>query len=394
MLKLNARTHFVGVLNPNLRVFDIIMKTEYGTTYNAYIVRGEKTALIETAHSAYRDAFFEEIEQVLPLSQLDYIILNHTEPDHSGSLSALMDAAPHAQVLASAAGLKNLSAITNRTDIPGKAVKTGEQLDLGDGVVLQFIIAPNLHWPDSMFTYMACEETLFSCDFLGAHYCEPRILDTHITYPGAYDAAFRGYYDAIFGPFKPFVLSGLEKIKDLPIRMVCNSHGPVLTDGIEKAMAQYRAWSTPPQKNSKRAAIFYVSAYGYTRQMAEVIAAAMNQNGVSATAYDIIEHGLGFLKERLEEADAVCFGSPTINRDALKPVWDLLSMTDAIINKDKPCMIFGSYGWSGEACGMLEQRVDGLKLKRYGDSLKVNFCPSAADIQRVTAQAEAFAQTI
>ncbi len=200
----------VGVLNPNLRVFDIVMKTEYGTSYNAYLVKAQKTALIETCHARFFEVFLNNIQERTDLEKLDYIILNHCEPDHSGSLARLLKLAPNAQVIASQAGAIYLKNITNLPGLSVRTVRNGDSLDLG-GVTLSFINAPFLHWPDSMFTWAKEERVLFSCDFLGAHFCEPQGFDTDIVYPNAYKSAFAAYYDAIFSPFAPHVRSGLEK---------------------------------------------------------------------------------------------------------------------------------------------------------------------------------------
>lgn len=393
MLELKKNVYFVGSFNPNMRVFDIIMETQYGTSYNAYLVCGEKTALIETVHDRFCEDYFDKIREIVPLESIDYVICNHTEPDHSGSLVELIRLNPDITVIASAAGIKNLNSITN-TQFHAQVAKDGDTLDLGADLVLKFIIAPNLHWPDSMFTYLESRKILFSCDVLGSHYCEPRVFDDKISYPEAYESAFRHYFDCIVAPFKPFVLSGLKKIEGLDIDMVCNSHGPVLRTRIAWAIEKYKEWSTPKVNEKKTVAVFYVSAYGYTRKMAEKITEELNHKGISATCYDVIHHDMAYLREKLEESDGFLLGSPTINRDALKPIWDVLSVCDAISNKGKPVAIFGSYGWSGEACGMLAERVNSLKLKLVGEPLKVVFKPTEEDLARCAALADDFASAL
>ncbi len=389
MIQVTDHVYYVGALNPNLRVFDIIMKTDYGTSYNAYLIKGEKTALVEAVHEKFYEDYFEKIKELVPLADIDYIILNHTEPDHSGCLYELFEHNPDITVVASTAGIKNIGGITN-TAFRSQVVKDGDQLDLGAGVVLQFAIAPNLHWPDSMFTYLAADKVLFSCDVFGCHYCEPRIFDEKIVYPQKYDIALKEYFDAIFGPFKPFVLKGLEKIAPFDFTTICTSHGPILRQRVQQNVALYQQWSTPQPKAGKKAAIFYVSAYGYTRKLAEVLCEALIENGVQAESFDVIDHDYGFLREKLEQADALLFGSPTINRDAVKPIWDMLSMVDPISNKGKPCAVFGSYGWSGEACGMLADRIRGLKLTLVGEPLKFVFRPSEEDYNSVKQYAADF----
>ena len=235
MLKLKENIYYVGVINPNLRVFDIIMATEYGTTYNAYLIKGDKTALVESVHDRFSETFFRNIKEICNPSEIDYIIFNHTEPDHSGSIAKLLEYNPDITVVGSAASIKNISNISN-CSFKSQTVKTGDSLDLGQGLVCEFISAPNLHWPDSIFTYLPSRKTVFTCDFLGSHYCEPLITDDEITYIDAYKSAFENYYQAIFGPFKKFVLDGLKKLEPLDFDMVCCSHGPVLKNEIKYTM--------------------------------------------------------------------------------------------------------------------------------------------------------------
>ncbi len=392
MLRLKENIYYVGAINPNLRVFDIIMKTDYGTTYNAYLIRGEKTALVETVHDRFRGVMLDNIKQVCDPSEIDYVVFNHTEPDHSGSVDELIKINPDVKIVGSAAAIKNISGVTNGT-FNSMTVKTGDTLDLGKGIVLEFISAPNLHWPDSIFTYVPACKTVFTCDFLGAHYCEPLITDDVITYPKEYEDALAYYYAAIFGPFPKFVRDGLAKLEALDFDMVCCSHGPVLKNGIKHAMEKYAEWSAP-KSLSRSAAIFYVSAYGYTGAAAKRYAKKLNELGVETKCYNVIEHDISEIKEVIDNAGGLLFGSPTINRDALKPVWDVLSVVDAITNRGKPYAVFGSYGWSGEACGMLEARADGLGLKKVHEAYKWILKPSEADFEQIDALAEKFAEQI
>lgn len=392
MKKLKDNIYYIGALNPNMRVFDIIMKTEYGTSYNSYLIKGEKTAIIETVHDRFSKSFFADIEEITSSEKIDYIIFNHTEPDHSGSLAKLIEKNPQIKVFGTSAAIRNLNKITNMP-FDSVAVKTGDTLDLGNGMILEFVTAPNLHWPDSMFTYLREQKTVFTCDFLGSHYCEPAIIDEDITYPHAYWSAFENYYTAIMGPFKKFVFEGIKKLEALDFDMICTSHGPVLKKNIAKTMQLYKEWSTP-KEHEKNATIFYVSAYGYTKAMAETIEAQLNELGIKAKSYDIICHDFSEFPELIENSDALLFGSPTINRDALKPVWDVLSIVDAVSNRGKPVMFFGSYGWSGEACKLLEERAKGLSLKVFEKSPRIVFKPSDSELEELKVTAKEFAETL
>lgn len=398
MIRLSDSIYSVGVLNPNMRVFDIVMRTEYGTTYNSYLVRGEKTALIETCHGTYFDAFLENIRAAGDPQEIDYIILNHTEPDHSGALDRLLEVAPQAQVICSQAASIYLKGITNRPGLAPRVVKDGETLDLGGGKLLKFINAPFLHWPDSMFTWLESEKTLFSCDFFGSHYCEPRMVDVHITYPEAYLSALENYYGAIFGPFKPYVLKGLDKLSGLDIERCCTSHGPVLTKGgrLGEVMEKYRAWSQPVQNAHALIPIFYCSAYGNTGRAAAAIREGILsvKPDAEVTLFNIIEHDMGMLGAQMARSDAFLIGSPTLNRDAVPPVWQLLAHVDAINMQKRPVAVFGSYGWSGEAVPAIVNRLSQLKLAVFGEGLRWNFVPSEEELKKARQFGEEFARSL
>ncbi len=396
-VKITNSVYSVGILNPNMRIFDIVMKTDYGTTYNSYIIKAEKTALVETVHLRYFDRFIENISEVCDVKSIDYLIMNHNEPDHSGSIAKLLELNPDITIIVSQAGSLYLKNITNNPNAKVQVVKDGDTLDLG-GKVLKFINAPFLHWPDSMFTWDEDEKVLFSCDFLGSHYCEPYTLDTHIAYPKAYEVAFKGYYDAIFGPFKKYVLAGLSKIEGLDINYVCTSHGPVITkEGrLNYVKAMYKQWSQPHKNEVPQIPVFYCTAYGNTGLIAEAIKEGIESvlPNANVTLYDLVEHDIAALGAVLNASDAFAIGSPTLNRDALPPVWQLISHIDAVNIQKRPVLLFGSYGWSGEAVGFLKQRLTSLKLNVFGDGFKVTFVPSEEDLKNAKELGAEFAKSL
>ena len=378
-IQLKKNLYSVGVLNPGLRVFDIIMESKYGTSYNAYLITGRKNILIDTVHADYFDEYLHNIESVVDVSKIDALVMNHTEPDHSGSVAKLLALNPKIRVYCTMPAKKNLGAIANRA-FECTVVKQGDSLDYGDGR-LEFIIAPMLHWPDSMFTWMPEQKVLFTCDFLGCHYCEPTMMDTGIHYPDKYRQEFAYYYQGIFGPFKPFVLAGLDKIKDLPAELVCPSHGPCLAGGAGKQRALYREWSAGKPREKKRVAILYASAYGYTKQLAQAAYGELSKNGaLDVQMRDMVFADRGEGASLLNSADALLVGSCTINRDAPGVVWDILSRADAINTHGKAAGAFGSYGWSGEAVPMLRDRLTHLKYNFVGDGVRVVFQPTENDL--------------
>jgi len=388
-----------SVLNPNLRVFDIVMPTEYGTSYNSYVVVGsEKIALIEAAHADFLDAYFAHLDAALEGRAPDYLVLDHTEPDHTGTVAALLERYPDLQIVISRSGALFLQNIVNRADLDCLIVGEGDTLDLGDKT-LRFISAPLLHWPDTMFTYCPEEKVVFTCDFLGSHYCEPEVFDRHILYADAYEEALRQYFGGIMAPFKPYVRAGLEKLSALDVEVACVSHGPVLTRGceLERVIGRYGQWAAEEDSGrALRVPVFYCSAYGSTKALAQRLVSGIRSvlPGAEVASYDLIEHDLAELGALMNESDAFALGSPTINRDALPVVWNLLAQADAINFAKRPVALFGSYGWSGEAAGHIAQRLTSLKAAVFEEQLRVQFIPTEADLTAAETFGAAFAATI
>lgn len=382
-----------GIYDRELAVFDIIMTTEFGTTYNAYTIKGsEKTALIETAKHAFEEEYFAAVAQITPLDKVDYIIVNHTEPDHSGSMEKLLQRNPNAQVVGSMAAIGFLKEITN-LEFNSRVVKDGEEISLGDKT-LRFISAPNLHWPDSMYTYIPEDKVIFTCDSFGAHYGAGPILRSELQDEEGYMRAAKYYFDVIMSPFKSFMRKAMEKISALPIDMICTGHGPVLDSHIPELLAHYKDWAAEKNPNTGKTVVMaYVSAYGYTRAMAKAIKKGMEEAGAVVHAYDLVEDDTAALEEDLLYADGLLFGSPTILGDALKPIYDLSSTLLPTIHGGKQAAAFGSYGWTGEAVPNLTERLKQLKMK-VSEGLRFRFHPSTAELTACEAFGKDFAAKV
>ncbi|MDR1805189.1 MAG: FprA family A-type flavoprotein [Clostridium sp.] len=397
MKQLANGVFYAGVLNPNMRVFDVIMRTEYGTSYNSYIVRGsEKTAIIDAAHKSFTALYEDGLEEVLGGAAPDYLIINHTEPDHSGCVADLLARYPRMELYCTRAAGVCLKNITNLADLRVHIISDGETLQLG-GKTLSFHPAPFLHWPDTMFTYLKEERLLFSCDFLGAHYCEPGITDKHLVYTSAYKSALKNYFDCIFGPFKPWVRKGLDIAATLEIDAVCPSHGPVLTKGVllENAFERYAEWCAPPKRERPLIPIFYCTAYGNTA----ALAAAVRRGILSARpdaeceCYNLIEQDEEEMTALLNGSDAFAIGCLTINRDAVPPVYRLLAHADAVNMPKRPAALFASFGWSGEGFANTAARLSSLKCSLFEKQLKVTLVPTEDDLKAAEAFGAEFYNT-
>jgi flavorubredoxin len=378
-VKIADGVHWVGALDPELRIFDIIMKADHGTTYNAYLLSGgEKVAVVETVKAPFYEDYIANIRSLVDPKDISYVIVNHTEPDHSGSLGRLLEDAPNARVVCDRQCKNFVKNILNR-DVDPLLVQDGDVLDLGNGVELSFVHAPFLHWPDTMFTFLKKEGMLFPCDFLGAHYSDDRLFDDLLD---DYHYAFEYYYQVIFRPFKKYVLEAIGKIKDLDIRMICPSHGPVLRADPWSCVEKYREWSSVPAvSDEKSLLVFYASAYGNTAMLAEGIAEGARSGGVKATVMDAAATELGMMIDRIEAADGIAVGSTTINADAVEPVWFLLSHLATLNLKGKVGAAFGSYGWSGEAPKLIAERLKGLKFRVEEEPFRVNLVPTGEDLK-------------
>lgn len=377
-LQLKKDITWIGALDPDLRVFDIVMETEFGTTYNSYLVQGqERIALFETVKVKFFDQYIEKLQSMIDIKDIDYIIVDHTEPDHAGSVEKLLELNPNITIVGSASAVGFLSEIANR-DFNCIKVNTGDTIDLG-GKTLEFISAPFLHWPDSMYTYIKEDKTLITCDSFGSHYSFDEILLSKIEDRTDYYKALKYYYTMIMGPFKGYVLQAIKKIEKLDIDMICPGHGPVLDIDPFEIVDIYRDWSTEKSIFENTTVVIpYVSAYGYTKELAEKIAEGIQSvSDIDIHMHDMVDASKSEVMEQIRWADGILFGTPTINGDALPPIWDLVLGMSPITHKGKLTAVFGSYGWSGEGVPNIENRLKQVRTKQFAPGYKIRFKPSA-----------------
>lgn len=374
-LRITDDITWIGALDPNLRIFDIIMYTEFGTTYNSYVLKGsEKTAVLDTAKHTFLESYIEKLTSVTPLDKIDMVIVHHVEPDHSGSLRYLIEKNPNIKVYGSPPAIKYLNDILN---IPfnGIMLKESDTLSLGNKT-LRFIMAPNLHWPDAMYTYIEEDKVLFSCDSFGSHYSFDEVLLSKINDKDDHKKAIKTYFDDIMAPFKPFVLRAMSKLNGLDIHMILTGHGPCLDENIPEAIALYRQWAQDETTNTKtKIVIPYVSAYGYTEKMAFAIKEGIEATGdFDVRLFDMVKEDNQKVVNEILSADGFLLGTPTILSEALKPIWDIVGYLNPVIVKDKHASAFGSYGWSGEGVPHIIERLKQLRIKVM-EGLAIKFNP-------------------
>lgn len=378
---------WVGVLDASLRVFDIFIPASQGSSYNSYLLRGsEKNAIIEGVHGRFTEQFLEKIQSEMPLDKIDYLIVNHTEPDHSGAIARLLEAAPQIEIVASRGAATFLRAQLNR-EANCRIVSEGDTLSLGDKT-LRFMMVPFWHWPDTMFTYWEEEKILFPCDGFGSHFADERMFND---IADDFWMEFSSYYDHIMRPFADKILAGCEKVRALELQMICPSHGPILRSDIWRYVDAYEEWSRKALLKPQSAAVIYTSAYGNTRRLAEAVAEGVRNSGGTVKLLDAAAISLHDAQAELESVQVIFFGSPTINGDAVLPIWNAISATPLLAGRGKmSAACFGSYGWSGEACGQMIERLKGLRYNVNPVPFKVNFVPTGEDLQKASEWAADF----
>ncbi|HOP06381.1 MAG TPA: FprA family A-type flavoprotein [candidate division Zixibacteria bacterium] len=374
-------TFWVGVKDPDLPVFDIIMKTESGTTYNAYLVKGtEKTVLIETVKANFAEEYFANLAEQVDVARVDYLVVNHTEPDHSGAIVKLLEKNPNIEIICSAACIPFINNVINReAKITG--VKDNFEIDLGDKKMV-FKTMPYMHWPDTMMEFVPETGVLFSCDGFAAHISADTIYADELP-ADKLEHEVDYYYDVIMRPFAFFIGKNLKKLEEFDIKMIAPSHGPIFRQDPGRQIEHYAKWSADKSEGKKQATILYASAYGNTGKVAQAIAAELKPHGWDTVLLDVAEMDPDKARDEIEAAKLILFGTPTFNGDAVKPVWDAVNLLSTVHSQGKKAAVFGSYGWSGEGPKLVAERLAGLRVKVFEENYRARLVPSEEDLAEV-----------
>lgn len=334
-IRIKKDLYYIGVSDEDIRTFDIIMKTANGTTYNAYLLKTQKGVVIfDTVKVEFADEFFSKIESVCSYDEISHIVMHHLEPDHSGALPELTKRAPKAKIFISPMATPMLKAITNKENMDFESVWTNKKLDLGDKT-LSFLSTPNLHWPETMSSYLEEDKILFSGDVFGSHYFDSRLFDDLV---GDFEYAFKYYFDHIMRPFKSDVVHALKLYDGVEIDMIANLHGPILRSNPKYYVEQYKRWSNRSDRlhGKKVVSVFYITSYKNTKDMAvQIYDGLESHENIIANIYDLSALDEQNMLSLLEESTGVIIGSPTINADVPKPIWDLLGCMMMLEKKGK-----------------------------------------------------------
>jgi flavorubredoxin len=362
---------WVGALDWDRRLFDALLPLPRGTSYNSYFIRGEeKTALIDAVDETGADVLMDNLRS-LAVESLDYIIVQHAEQDHSGGLERLLAEYPQAKVMGSARSLELLAEFGLMDAGEGQEARDGESISLG-GTSLQFIAAPWVHWPDTMFTYIPEERILFTCDFLGSHLASSHLFasdETDLYIPA------KKYYAGIMMPFRSSVKRHLERIENMDVEIIAPSHGPI-HGRPEMILDAYRDWASDRVKNE--VVLAYVSMHGSTRIMADYIGEALISRGVAVRRFDLTDYDLGDLAESLVDAATIVLGTPTILAGAHPLALYAATLANALRPKTRYASIIGSFGWGGKMLEQVTESFSGLKVQ-FLDPVVAKGRPKEAD---------------
>jgi len=349
---------WIGAIDWDRRLFDALIPLPNGTSYNSYLVHGsEKIALIDAVDATKAEVLLGNLEE-LGIRKIDYLVSQHAEQDHSGTIKRLLEVYPETKVLATGKCLELLQEFSLVTPDRVQEAKDGDKITLGDKT-LQFIHAPWVHWPDTMFTYLPEKNILFTCDFLGSHLATSDLYATdEVT---VYEAAKR-YYAEIMMPFRQNIKRHLVKIKDLKIDVAAPSHGP-LYDKPQFILDAYRDWSSDDVKNE--VVIPYVTMHGATRIMVDYLMDALMARGITVKRFDLTAYDPGELVEALVDAATVVIGTPTMLTGAHPLALYAAIIANALRPKTRFASVIGSFGWGGRMVEQITAALPSLKLKLF-----------------------------
>lgn len=306
-VEIAADTTAIRCLDWDRDRFDIEFGLRNGTTYNSFIIRGEKTALVDTSHEKFRQQYMEMLTGEIDPKDIDYLIISHTEPDHSGLVKDVLALAPQAIVVGAKVAIQFLENLVHQP-FERLVVKNGDKLDLGNGHIIEFVSAPNLHWPDTMFSYDSKTQVLFTCDAFGMHYCSDSTYDDDLA---AVAEDYHFYYECLMAPNARSVLGAMKRMESLgEIGTVATGHGPLLRYNVAELTGRYKKWSQEQTKAETTVAVFYTSDYGFSDRLSQAIAHGITKTGVAVEMMDLKIADLQEVRELVGTAAGIVICSP------------------------------------------------------------------------------------
>jgi len=385
---------WVGVNDRTTDLFEGLWPiTQEGVSYNSYLVKGEKKALIDLSKSIKADEFLTQIEEITPISKIDYIVINHMEPDHTGLLGIFRKLAPQAEILGSAKTqdmLRGFFGIESNV----RVVADGETLSLG-GPSLKFLSTPFLHWPETIMTYEESGKVLFSCDAFGGYGAlRGTIFDDECTEPDFYEKEALRYYANIVANYSARVLDAIGKLAGLPVEVIAPSHGLVWRRDPQKIVDLYRRWAECASgKTEPGVTLIYGSMYGHTERMMNAVAAGISEAGVPLEVFDVTRTHVSYILPSLWTKAGVMIGAPTYEVKLFPPMAEVLTIAVGKRILGRKAAYFGSYGWSGGALKEVNRIIEPAKWE-LGETLEFIGCPKPADLTKGRELGRRFAERI
>lgn len=392
--RVTDKVTWVGKIDWELKKFHgDELSTMEGSSYNSYLIRDKKTVLIDTVWGPYDTEFVNRLKEEIDLKEIDYIVMNHNESDHSGTLPALMREIPDTPIYCTKKGESILRGLYHQ-DWNYVNVKTGDELEIGDSKLV-FVEASMLHWPDTMMTYMTGDNILFSNDVFGQHYASEMLYDDMDDISKLLHEAEK-YYTNIITPFSTFVTKKLAEVQgmNLKIDLVAPSHGIIWRENIGLIMDLYAKWANNYQED--QITLIYDTMWQSTRKMAEAIAEGIQQASPNTTIkiLNAVKNDKNDILVEVFKSKAILVGSPTINNGFSYAIAGILEMIKGLKFKNKKAASFGSYGWSGEASKLIREFLEESKFAIVNDGIRVNWAPDQETIEQLREYGRKFVEEI
>ncbi|URZ07491.1 anaerobic nitric oxide reductase flavorubredoxin [Clostridium felsineum] len=380
--KITDMVTWVGKIDWELRTFHgEEYSTHKGSSYNSYLIRDEKTVLMDTVWQPFSKEFVMNLKNEIDLNKIDYIVMNHSESDHSGALVDLMKEIPNTPIYCTKSGVKILKGHYHK-DWNFVEVKTGDTLDIGKNK-LTFVEAKMLHWPDTMFTYLSGENILFSNDAFGQHYASELMYNDKVDQAELFQEAIK-YYANILTPFSKFVVKKIEEVVgfNLPVNMICPSHGVIWRDNPLQIVNKYMEWAKDYQEN--QITIIYDTMWNCTRRMAEGIAEGIKglNKDITIKIFNSSKSDKNDIITEVFKSKIVLVGSSTINKGILSSTAAILEMIKGLEFKGKKAAAFGSYGWSGECVKVITEELNKAGFEIINEGIKELWNPGEDGLNR------------
>ncbi len=383
-MEIKKGIHWVGALDWDRRLFDELIPLPDGTTYNSYVVKGnDKIALLDTVDPTKEKMLLDNLREA-GVDKVDYLITHHAEQDHSGTITRILARFPMAKVVCTPKCKDQIKILLHVPDDRIITVADGDTLDLG-GRTLEFIHAPWVHWPETMFSYLREDKILFSCDFLGSHLARS---DIYATDEAAVYRSAKRYYAEIMMPFRSHIIKHLERLAKYEIEMVCPSHGPIYPKPTFIIDA-YKNWTS--DKVKKEVVLAYISMHGSTQLMAEHLIDGLMKRGISVKPFNLSRTDIGELAMELVDASTIVIGTPTVLGGAHPAAVYAAYLANALRPKTRFVSIIGSYGWGGKTVEQLAGMIGNLKVEVI-EPVLVKGMPTVEDYTKIDALADAIAR--